>query len=102
MARIKITPELIIKINELYCKIGTYAGVSRELGGSPSATTVKKYIIKDYIPLDKQKPKKIFTEKCLRPVDIEIFKNLKNWGNLCILSEEEFKEEKELWNELTI
>ena len=50
MARTVVTDELIVKMNELYLSLGTYAGVSRALGGSPSPTTVKKYIIPNYVP----------------------------------------------------
>lgn len=39
--------ETIIKINDLYLEIGTYAGVSRALGGSPSPTTVKNILFLD-------------------------------------------------------
>ena len=47
MAR-KVTEEDKILINELYIKLKTYAAVARETGFSP--TTVKKYIIANYIP----------------------------------------------------
>ena len=50
MGRISVDNDLIIKMNELYLQIGTYAGVSRALGGSPSASTVKKYIVPGYKP----------------------------------------------------
>ena len=49
MSRTTMTQEKIIEINELYLKIKTYAGVSRAMGGSPSPTTVKKYIIPNYV-----------------------------------------------------
>ena len=48
MARTVIDDDLIIKMNELYLQIKTYAGVSRALGGTPSPSTVKKYIIPNY------------------------------------------------------
>lgn len=38
----KVTPEMIIQMNELYLDIKTYAGVARVIGVSPS--TVKRYI----------------------------------------------------------
>lgn len=38
----------IILINEAYAEIGTYAGAARATGWSPS--TVKRYVIQDYIP----------------------------------------------------
>ena len=49
----KITNEQIVKMIELYEKLGTYAAVARELG--ISATTVSRYVkqnqsIKTYVP----------------------------------------------------
>lgn len=101
MAKSIVTPELVEKINELYLKIGSYAGVSRELGGSPSPTTVKKYIIPNYISKENRKVK-IFDKEISTIPPFEIFKNLDNWGELCILSEEEEKEIHILWEELSI
>lgn len=98
MARTVITQEIIRKMNELYLEIGTYSGVSRAMGGSPSASTVKKYIIKDYIS-EKEAEK---NRKKFNPERLEDLKNvddnfwdkfcIQNWGELCTLSEEEIKE----------
>jgi DNA invertase Pin-like site-specific DNA recombinase len=43
----KVTEQDKIQINELYLELKTYAAVARETGFSPS--TVKKYIIPNYI-----------------------------------------------------
>ena len=43
----RIKQDDIIEINEAYLRIGTYSGVAKELGYSPS--TVRKYVQKDYI-----------------------------------------------------
>ena len=48
MPRKLVTPQDIKKMNELYISLHTYAAVAREVGFS--ATTVKKYIITDYVP----------------------------------------------------
>lgn len=96
----KITQEKIIEINELYLKIKTYAGVSRALGGSPAPTTVKKYIIPNYVSQQNIK-KKVFKKEDLPSFDSSIFK-IEDWGSLCILSKEEEEEMKELWNELSM
>ena len=100
MARTIITPEIIEKINTLYLKIGTYSGVSKIMGGSPSPTTVKKYIIPNFVPRKKMEIKK-FNKEISEP-NYEIFKIMKNWGDLCVLSVEEEKEVEELWKELVI
>ena len=96
----KVTQEDIIKINELYIKHKTYAAVARETGFAPS--TVKKYIIPDYIPQDKIE-KKIFTEDQIpQEIDYSPFKGLTNWAPLCTLTAEEKAEIKELWKEISI
>lgn len=101
MARLVVTQDLIIEMNELYLKIGTYAGVSRALGGSPSAGTVKKYIIPNYSPQLNLEKKK-FTEEPKEIDENHILINNDNWGKFCTLSTEEFEEIKELWKEIAI
>ena len=100
MARTQITQEKIIEINNLYLKIGTYAGVSRALGGSPSPTTVKKYIIPNYTSTISTK--KIFSKKDIPEFSTDLFIGVEDWGDLCVLSELEKEEIKELWNELLV
>lgn len=99
MAR-KVTQNDIIQINELYLKYHTYAEVSRQVGFSPS--TVKKYIIPNYISKEQITPKRVFTKEDLPKFSTKMFRNLDNWGELCLLSVNEKEEIKELWNELTI
>lgn len=75
--------ETIIKINDLYLEIGTYAGVSRALGGSPSPTTVKKYIIPGY-----KKEVRVLTDKKVVPkLDLGMFNGC--WDNLIQIREDE-------------
>lgn len=108
MARTVVTQGMIEQMNELYLQIGTYAGVSRAMGGTPSASTVKKYIIEGYVSKEEtMKNRKLFTQERLNELD-EIKENfwdkfcVENWGELCVLSEEEMNEITELWNEITI
>lgn len=96
MAR-TITQEQIIEINELYCKIGTYSGVAKKVGCAP--TTVKKYIIPNYIPQENIVQKK-FKKEDVPEFSAEGFKNVEDWGSLCSLSNIEKEEIYELWNEL--
>ena len=109
MARTVVTQEMIEQINELYLEIGTYSGVSRAMGGTPSPTTIKKYIIEGYVSKkEAEKNRKIFTNERLQ--EIEIIDDNKfwdrfcitNWGTLCELSKEENEEMTELWNEMTM
>lgn len=99
MARTVIDEETKIKINELYLKIGTYSGVAKEIGCAP--TTVKKYIIPNFVP-QAEIQKKIFQREDLPEFSVEGLKNIKNWGSLCLLSDEEKEEIHELWKELII
>lgn len=108
MARTIVTQEMIEQMNELYLQIGTYVGVSRAMGGTPSASTVKKYIIENYISKEEtMKKRKLFTQERLNELD-NISENfwdkfcIENWGDLCVLSEEEVSEITELWDEITI
>lgn len=108
MARTVVTQEMIEQMNELYLQIGTYAGVSRAMGGTPSASTVKKYIIEGYVSKEEtMKNRKLFTQERLNELD-NIEENfwdkfcIENWGDLCVLSDEEISEITELWNEITI
>ena len=104
MARTTMTPEKIIEINELYLKLGTYSAVSRELGGSPSPTTVKKYIIPNYESRkDISKKKRVFLIEDLPDFDLSDYTELiksNNWGEVCELSTKEVDEIEELWKEL--
>lgn len=100
MARTVIDNDLIIKMNELYLQIKTYAGVSRALGGTPSPSTVKKYIIPNYTSRKNIK-KTIFNWSNVLPKE-EIKLEFKDCGDLCEMSLIEFSEIKELWEELSI
>lgn len=97
----QIAQSTIIEINELYLKIKTYAGVSRALGGSPSPSTVKKYIIPGYISKTDIE-RKFFHKDDLPEFATELFCGIDNWGDLCRLSLREKEEIMELWNELLI
>ena len=72
----KITTDMIKQINELYIKYKTYAAVARELG--IAASTVKKYVVEDYRPIEEREIKKfnplidmpkVFTTKMFDNVD---------------------------------
>ena len=100
MARTIITEEIKVQINELYLQIGTYSGVAKIIGCAPS--TVKKYIIPNYISKEDLQTVKKFKYEDLPEFSTECFKNVDNWGSLCLLNDEEKKEIEEFWNELVI
>lgn len=95
----KVTPEDIIQFNELYFKLKTYAAVARETGFS--ASTVSKYVDKNWRPISKESVIR-FKAEDLPEFSTEMFRGVRNYGDLCVLSEEEKKEIQELWKELSI
>lgn len=92
----------IIKINEAYLRIGTYSGVARELGYSPS--TVKKYVSLDYVSQEEAfiKPPKNIEELEARlekaPTPISELKR----DRILIPTDEEKMEIYKIWSEMSI
>lgn len=95
----RVSQKDIIQINSLYKELKTYAAVSRQTGFAPS--TVKKYVDPNWQPLNEIEVVK-FTKDDLPDFTTDIFRGVKNFGDLCVLSEEERKEIEELWKELSI
>lgn len=97
MAVKRVQPEDIIKMNELYLTIGTYAGVARAVGFS--AGTVKRYIITDFTPQAEMKP--------IEKIEFEIpsMSELvypENWDDFLQLSTEEKEAIKELQKTISL
>ena len=97
MAVKRVQPEDIIKMNELYLTIGTYAGVARAVGFS--AGTVKRYIIADFTPQAEMKP--------IEKIEFEIpsMNELvypENWDDFLQLSTEEKEAIKELQKTISL
>lgn len=97
----RVTNEDILVFNEIYYKTKNYAQVARETGFS--ASTVKKYIDKNWQPVQveniihfdiAQLPD--FTEA------VKIFRGIDNYGYLCQLTPMETEQIKELWKELAV
>lgn len=95
----KVTNEDIIRMNEIYYKVHTYAETARQTGFS--ASTVKKYIIPNWQPVEQQNIVR-FEWVEIPDFDDEIFRMMQNYGDLCVLTEGEQQEIKELWRELSI
>ena len=103
MARTIVTPEMIKEMNELYLQLKTYAAVSRAMGGSPSATTVKKYIIPNYVAeVDRKIIRFDAANVPDENVNFEPFVQMTFFDELCALSESEVEEVKQLWEEISI
>lgn len=85
MPRKTVTQADIQKMNELYLQIGTYAGVAREVGFSGS--TVKRYIISNYVAAEEVEKTKIIFNKEVPAADTIQFPI--DWTNYLALSPEE-------------
>lgn len=100
----KITPEIIEQINELYLELKVKKKVAEIVGCSPS--TVSKYIIPNYVS---QKVPIVYTfdgEVGNSEWLIDIFKTFDNAGQRlcesCMLSDEEWADLKELQKEIMV
>ena len=96
----KVTNEDILRMNEIYYKVHTYAEVARQTGFS--ASTVKKYIIPGWTPVEQVDIIR-FEWKDIPDFDNgKSFERIDNYGDLCVLSEDEVREIEVLWKELSI
>lgn len=96
--RVIVTPELVEKMAQLYKEKGTYKAVSEALGGSPSPTTVSRYL-KDYnfkVVRDESK----IPDPVLPPFNYDIFVEKESWNDFLVLSSEEKAEIELLWKEM--
>ena len=95
----KVTNEDILRINELYYKHKTYAEVARQTGFA--ASTVKKYVTPGWKPVEAKNIIKFDMSK-LPDFDSSIFKEVDNYGELCVLTESEKEKMEELWKEMAL
>lgn len=97
----KVTNEDILRINELYYKHKTYAEVARQTGFA--ASTVKKYVISGWKPVEVENITR-FELSSLPDYEeaVKIFRGVDNYGVLCVLTDYEKEQMKDLWKELSI
>lgn len=95
----RVTNEDVLKFNEIYYKTKTYAEVARQTGFS--ASTVKKYIDMNWTPVEAKEIKR-FDLSSLPEFDASSFRGIENYGDLCVLTERELEDLKDLWEELAI
>ena len=94
----RVTEQDKINMNELYVRFKTYAAVARETGFSPS--TVKKYIVPNYVSINNIKINKFNGEI---PTEFLPFpKSQNDWENLLQLTTDELEELKELREEINL
>lgn len=96
----RVTNEDIILINEIYYKTKSYAETARQTGWS--AGTVSKYVDKNYAPPAPTEIVRVDMSILPTEFNTDIFKDLDNYGELCVLTEEEKNAMTELWKEMKI
>lgn len=95
----RVTSEDILRMNEIYYKTHVFAEVARQTGFS--ASTVRKYVDLNWKPIENKNIIK-FDMNDLPEFDTTCFKGIENYGDLCMLTEREQDEMKELLKELVI
>ena len=95
----RVTSEDILRMNEIYYKTRVFAEVARQTGFS--ASTVRKYVDVNWKPIENENIIK-FDMNDLPEFDTTCFKGIENYGDLCVLTERERDEMKELLKELVI
>lgn len=95
----RVTSEDILRMNEIYYKTRVFAEVARQTGFS--ASTVRKYVDVNWKPVENKNIIK-FDMNDLPEFDTTCFKGIENYGDLCVLTEREQDEMKELWKELAV
>ena len=95
----RVTSEDILRMNKIYYKTRVFAEVARQTGFS--ASTVRKYVDVNWKPIENEDIIK-FDMNDLPEFDTTCFKGIENYGDLCVLTEREQDEMKELLKELVI
>lgn len=95
----RVTSEDILRMNEIYYKTRVFAEVARQTGFS--ASTVRKYVDVNWKPIENENIIK-FDMNDLPEFDTTCFKGIENYGDLCVLTEREQDEMKELLRELVV
>ena len=99
MAR-RVSVDDIRQMNEIYYKCKSYAETARQTGWS--AATVRNYIDKNFSPVLENKIHRFDPNTEMPEFSTEIFEGIENWGDLCVLSDEEKIEIVELWEEIML
>ena len=95
----RVATEDILQMNSLYFQYKNFAEVARQTGFS--ASTVRKYVDVNWKPIESENIIK-FDMNDLPEFDTTCFKGIENYGDLCVLTEREQDEMKELLRELVV
>lgn len=99
MAR-RVSVDDIRQMNEIYYQCKSYAETARQTGWS--AATVRNYIDKNFSPVLEDKIHRFDPNTELPEFSTKLFEGIENWGDLCVLSDEEKIETVELWEEIVL
>lgn len=78
----RVTQEMIVRMNDLYLELKTYAAVARKIGVSP--TTVKRYINPNYKRVKNGDEDENELEIVIQPINYELF-DRPSWNILLTL-----------------
>lgn len=95
----RVTAEDEKIINEVYYVCKNYAETARQTGWSVG--TVRSHVKANYVPAEKENIKK-FDMTEMPAFSTAMFVGVDNYGTLCVLSNEEKDEIKELWKKMSI
>ena len=95
----RVATEDILQMNSLYFQYKNFAEVARQTGFS--ASTVRKYVDVNWKPVVSENIIRFDMDE-LPEFDTTCFKGVDNYGDLCVLTEREQDEMKELWGELAV
>ena len=99
MAR-RVSVDDIRQMNEIYYKCKSYAETARQTGWS--ASTVRVYIDKNFSPVLEDKIHRFDPNTEMPKFSTEMFEAIENYGDLCVLSDEEKIEIVDLWKEIVL
>ena len=95
----RVATEDILQMNSLYFQYKNFAEVARQTGFS--ASTVRKYVDVNWKPVVSENIIRFDMDE-LPEFDTTCFKGVDNYGELCVLTEREQDEMRELWGELSV
>lgn len=99
MAR-RVTIDDIRRINEIYYQCKSYAETARQTGWS--ASTVRAYVDKNFSPVLENQIHRFNPDTELPEFSTDMFEYVENYGDLCVLSDEEKVEIAKLWEEIVL
>ena len=99
MAR-RVSIDDIRQMNEIYYQCKSYAETARRTGWS--ASTVRAYIDKNFSPVLEDQIHRFDPDTEMPEFSTEMFEGVENYGNLCVLTDDDMAEIAELWKEIVI